>query len=472
MKRTVAVATALLLILTRGISVASAATALDTASIRSLETRIVNLLGELVAADTTNPPGNEARAVALIEKRWRAMGIDFKTQEFAPGRKNIVARLRGDGSKKPLLLIAHLDVVGVEGQDWTTDPHRLTIRDGYYYGRGVIDDLGAAAAFTELLGVIRDRKLPLARDLVVALTGDEESGGAGVKAIFAEHPEWIDAEIALNEGGYVVLNSVGKVTSIELQKGEKTYADFEILAKGTTGHSSIPRKDNAIYKLSAALDRLSKFRFPMRLTASLREYLAESARHQEPALARAMNDLAKAGEGRIPARALSTLEENPTLAATVRTTCVATLVHGGNRANSLPADARATVNCRILPDEDPAAVKVTLEKVLADASLTVTQTKDFGRGPVSPSEGVVPDAVKKVAAELWPQANVIPTIMRGATDSRFLRQRGILAYGLQPFPYTQEDARRPHGIDERLPVSSIPLGIDFLYRLITKLAER
>src|SRR5262245_38644364 len=425
-----------------------------------------SLLDALVAADTSNPPGNEARAAALGAKRLEAAGIRSERTTFAPGRENLVARLRGDGSKRPLLLLAHTDVVGAGGQAWSSDPHVVTERDGYLVGRGVADDLGDAALALEVLVLLQREKTPLARDVILAWTGDEESGGSGIRWLLEHDPDAVAAEIAINEGGEIRLGDDGtRPTRVELQTAEKTYQDYAIVAHGETGHSSVPLPDNAIYRLAAGLERLSRHTFPARLLPVTRAYLAARAPLAPPALGQAMRAVAGA-KGAPPARALAVLDADPVLAASLRTTCVATLLSGGTRVNALPAEARATVNCRILPDETPTAVEAALAKALADPTLEIVATEEFGFGTPSPLEGPGPAAIAEVAVAMWPGLPVVPFMSRGATDSRFLRAHGIPAYGLTPIPMREEDARRAHGIDERIPADGLRIGVEFLHRIV------
>jgi acetylornithine deacetylase/succinyl-diaminopimelate desuccinylase-like protein len=429
------------------------------------------LLDALVAADTTNPPGNEARAVALGAERLAAVGIPFERTEFAPGRENLVARLRGDGSERPLLLLAHTDVVGAEGQAWSSDPHVVTEREGYLVGRGVADDLGMAALALEVVLILHREKAPLARDVILAWTGDEESGGAGIRWLLEKRPQLLAAGLALNEGGMIRLDEKGKPTWIELQTAEKTYQDFVLVARGETGHSSVPLPDNAIYRLSKALARLADHRFPARLLPVTRAHFAARAPFEPPERSGAMRALADA-KGALPAAALAVLDADPVLAASLRTTCVATLLSAGTRVNALPAEARATVNCRILPDETAADVQATIARVLADPAIEITPTEEFGFGTPSPLEGPAPAAIAKVAGHMWPGLPVIPFMSRGATDSRFVRARRIPAYGVSPIPVSDADARRAHGVDERIPASGLRTGVEFLHRLVLELAAR
>jgi acetylornithine deacetylase/succinyl-diaminopimelate desuccinylase-like protein len=429
-----------------------------------------SLLARLVAADTTNPPGNEARAVKIIAARLDAEQIPYEITDFAPGRQNIVARLAaGAGSEKPLLLLAHLDVVGAEGQPWTSPPHEVTERDGFLVGRGVSDDLGMALLELETVVLLKRSATKLRRDVILALTGDEESGGAGVRWLLEHRPQSIAAEVAFNEGGGVRLGDDGHVSFVGLQAAEKTYQDFQLTAKGSTGHSSVPYPDNAIYRLARALDRVGRHRFPVRMLPVSRAYFAARAAVEPPALAAALRAAAAAKDA-VPQGALKTIEQNPVLGATLRTTCVATTLAGGTRVNALPAEAHAVVNCRILPDESIDDVRKVLVQVVADAGVAIDLLESFGRGPPSAVEGEAPEAVRNVAAKTWPKAPVIPILALGATDSRFLRAQGIPAYGLNPIALTESDGRRAHGVDERIPVASLRPAIEFMHGLVLELA--
>jgi acetylornithine deacetylase/succinyl-diaminopimelate desuccinylase-like protein len=429
-----------------------------------------DLLGELVAADTSNPPGNEARAARIGAARLQAAGIAYETVEFAPGRENLVARLAGDGSKRPVLVLAHSDVVGTDGQSWSTDPRRMVEVDGFLVGRGVLDDLGMAAVALEVMILLKETRVPLARDVILAWTGDEESGGDGIRWQLEHRPETVDAEIALNEGGAPLLDpATGRVKLVEMQTAEKLYQDFTVTARGPTGHSSVPMPGNAIYRLARAIDRLAGHEFPARLIPVTRAWLAARAPLEPPERAAAMRVLAES-EGPLPADALAVLEADPIASANLRTTCVATMIEGGTRVNALPAEAKANVNCRILPDETTEDVRRQLAAVFDDPELGIVAARDLGHAPASPLDGRVPDAIRKVAGEMWPGAPVVPFMSRGASDSRHTRRAGILSYGLGPIPVAEEEARRAHGVDERIPAASLRPAVELLYRLVVEIA--
>lgn len=425
------------------------------------------ILAELVAVDTTNPPGNEAQAVALLAHRLQKAGIAHEVTTFESGRDNLVARVRGDGTRKPLLLLAHLDVVGTQGQRWSVPAHALTEKGGYLYGRGVGDDLGMAAVDLALALELSRSQATLHRDLIVAFTGDEESGGAGMRWLLAHKPESIDAEVAFNEGGGPLLRDDGQIELIELQTAEKIYQDFSMTSVGTTGHSSVPLPDNAILALSRALLALASEPFPDRLIPVTRAYFAGRAPFEPGALGVAMAKIASA-DGPLPADALAAVRERPSLDVQLHTTCVATLVSGGTRVNALPASAEANVNCRILPDETIGSVQARLQR-LAGTQATLTAVRDFGGSAPAPLDGPGPAAVLAASRALYPGVTMVPIMSAGADDSRFLRQAGIRAYGFAPLALTEADSRRAHGIDERIAVSSLRSGVELFYDLVQAL---
>jgi acetylornithine deacetylase/succinyl-diaminopimelate desuccinylase-like protein len=433
----------------------------------------VAMVGRMIEADTTSPPGNEARVARLVAKRLEEAGIPYEITEFAPGRENIVARLKASGTPtgKPLLLLSHEDVVTAAGQNWSTDPHKLTPKDGALVGRGVSDDLGMGAVDLEVFLQLKKSGAALKRDVILALTGDEEYDALGIRYLLEHKKDSIDAGIALNEGGGILLDPSGKPEEIDLSAAEKTYQDFELTAAGATGHSSVPLKDNAIYRLARALGRLETNPEGPRLLPVTRAYFAARAAVEKPPLSDAMKELGRTRAGaRLPAKALKVIEADPSLAALLRTTCVATLIKGGTRVNALPADASANVNCRILPDESPRQILARLEKIVADPQVRVRLSRESGKGPASPVDGEAMRAIEKVTDAMWPGLPIVPSLMKGASDSRFLRQAGISAYGINPLPMSEADERRMHGIDERVPATSFRTGVEFMHRLVLELA--
>ncbi len=445
--------------------------ALAAPDFAAVEASYRNVLAALVAADTTNPPGNEARAVSIIAARLKKEGIAFEITDFGPNRKNLVARLAGSGSEKPVLLLAHTDVVGTEGQRWSTPPHTMTEVGGYLQGRGVRDDLSMVAANLETIVMLKRTGVKLRRDVIVAFTGDEESGGLGVRTLLEQKPELAQVGLVINEGAWPVLREVGAQPSfVAYEAAQKTYQDFKISTSGATGHASVPRDDNAIYKLARALARLQGAEPPARLIPATRAYFKARAALETPQIAAAMNAIADAGEN-LPRDAVKLIEKTPLFAALMRTTCVPTLLSAGSKVNSLAASAEASLNCRILPDETIAATEERLRAIIADPAVTVERIGDVQHGPPSDLEGELLTALTTVVGDLYPGVPVMPVFATGMTDSRFFRQKGVPAYGFTPFAVTDQDVVRAHGIDERVHVSSIRPGLELYWKLILELCQ-
>lgn len=428
------------------------------------------VLTDLVAQDTTNPPGNEIAAAQVAAQRFRSAGLSPQLLESSPGRGSVIVRLKGDGSKRPVLYLAHLDVVAAgPRQLWSTDPFKLTEKDGYLYGRGVMDDKGMGAIGVSLITDLKRRGLQLARDVIVALTADEEGGGdAGIVWLLKNHRELIDAEFAINEGAGARLDA-NQLQYVGLQSDEKSYHTFFLETEGPGGHSSVPLHDNAIYRLAAVLVRLGRFQFPPRLTETTRAYFSELAKHErreKPRLIRAILE----AKGRLPRREVDELSQSPNLNALLRTTCVATQIEGGHAENALPQTAKATVNCRVLPGE-PSVIE-TLSHVVGDPMVRIREDRPIGESSPSKLEGPVRDAARKIVATMSPGVPLLPVLSTGATDSRHLRLAGISSFGLRPFPANDDDARRQHGRDERVLATSFRYGCEFLYRTVEELAKQ
>jgi acetylornithine deacetylase/succinyl-diaminopimelate desuccinylase-like protein len=426
-------------------------------------------LAAMIAADTTNPPGAEAKIAELVEGWLKADHIECERTSFDKGRENVVARLKGSGHAPPVMLLGHIDVVGTGGQVWQSNPHQLTEKEGYLYGRGTSDMLGQAAVELETFLTLKRSKVKLRRDVILAFTGDEESSGKGIQFLLAHRPESIKAGFVLNEGGKPLLGADGKARLIALQVAEKSYQDYELKITGPTGHSSVPVPGNAIIRLSTALSRLGGFRFPARLLPATRAYFAARAKVESGSLAAAMQKLASA-QGPLPEDAVAVIDSNPLLAPNLRTTCVATTITGGSALNALPAEARATVNCRILPDETIQQVRDTISSALGDPGITVTPIGASDHAGASPLDSDDLNTTRQVLAEQFPATPVVPLMGLGASDSLYLRRIGIPAYGLSPLPISEEDSRRAHGIDERIPVASLRKGVEFYLQLVLALA--
>lgn len=426
---------------------------------------------ELVEINTSQSVGDTYRAAQAMAARLKSAGFtdaEVRTFETGPKRGNLVARLRGTGKRKPILLIAHTDVVEALPSDWTTDPYKLVERDGYYYGRGTSDDKYLAATFvTNFIRYKKEGYRP-DRDLILALTTDEEISDRhhyGIHDLLKNHRQLIDAEFAINEGGGVSLQE-GKPRWLGLLTSEKLYQNFWLEVTNKGGHSSLPSKDNAIYHLAAGLERLAAFQFPVRLNQTTRAYFQGLAAITSGQDAQDMKAIAA---DPADAAAASRLSSRASYNAQLRTTCVATRLEGGHADNALPQLARAMVNCRILPGEAVDSVREALVRAMADERISVKQEPvDTGSDP-SPLTQELQAAIRKVAPKFWPGVQLLPVMNSGGTDGRFLRNAGIPTYGHSGLAAESSDNRN-HGKDERVAVKSFRDGQEYLYQLVKELA--
>ena len=384
-----------------------------------------------------------------------------------PKKSNLVVRYHGSGKRKPLLLLAHIDVVEAKRDDWSMDPFQLIEKDGFFYGRGTGDDKAQAAIWISNLIQYKKEGFVPDRDLIVALTADEEGGGPfnGVDWLLKNHRDLIDAEFALNEGGWGEIVD-GKHVANYLQVSEKYVLNFRLEVHNKGGHSSLPVADNAIYHLAGALTRLAAFGFPLKtneVTAAYFRRMGELSGGPEK------QDLLKVAEGS-PEAMQKVAALAPAYNATLRTTCVATQLEGGHAMNALPQLAAATINCRVLPEDSPQYVESTLRTVLADDQVTIKEGGDFMQGPSSPLRPDVLDAATRITSKMWPGVPVIPNMVMGATDGRSLRIAGIPTYGIQGIFIDRNDVRF-HGRDERILVQSFYEGQAFLYGLVKTLSS-
>src|SRR5919201_1005559 len=427
---------------------------------------------ELIEINKTDSVGDNTKAAEAMARRLLAAGFpaaDVQVLAEVPRKGNLVARLRGTGARKPLLLLAHLDVVEANREDWSVDPFTLLERDGYFYGRGTTDDKAMAAAFVTNLIRFKQEGFVPDRDIIVALTADEEGGGHnGVVWLLANHRALIDAELAINEGGGGSIKN-GVYLANSIQASEKIPQNYRLEVKNPGGHSSLPVKDNAISHLAGGLARLGEFHFPVRLDDISRAYFERTAAIAGGTLGDDMR--AVAGGSKDPTVIARLAGAGPVFNSRLRTTWVATRLEGGHATNALPQTARAVVNCRVLPGESEEDVRRTLVGALANDKITVTPMNRFFPSPASPLTPEMIRAVESVTAVMWPGVPVIPTMSTGATDSRFLRTAGIAAYGTSGM-FGDIDDIRAHGRDERLLVRSLYEGQEYLYRLTKLLSSR
>ncbi|HEY0479236.1 MAG TPA: M20/M25/M40 family metallo-hydrolase [Kofleriaceae bacterium] len=431
------------------------------------------ILAELISFDTSH--GHETDALRPIAKRFEDAGLHAEIFEPAPGRGTLVVRFKGSGAKRPLLLMAHVDVVPVEGQPWTVPPFRATEQGGFLYGRGVSDDKGMASAIVTIVLELARGHATLSRDVIVALTAGEESDKIGVRWLVDHRAELIDAELALDEGGDIVAaDDQSHIDAVEVSAAEKIYQSYRLVVHGPGGHSSLPPTDSdPTATLARALERVAAQRFPPRVLPPAKDQLAFRATRAQPPVRGALERIVASAPKVSPGddKIVST---DRYLNALVHTTCVTTMLQASPQANVLPTTAEAVVNCRILPDETPAQVQATLERIIADRAVTVTLEPELGGGaPLTEIDASVMDAVRKAAAR-WPGAAVYPTMLVGASDSRFLRAAGIRSYGLYGSPTSFLEAtagRTAHGPDERVPTKWLDDGAQFLRDVVLNLAR-
>jgi len=432
-----------------------------------------DIFKELIEINTTDSPaGNVTTAAEAMAARFRAAGFpneDIHVAVPQPNKHNLVVRFRGHGGNaKPILLLGHLDVVQALKQDWSNnlDPFKFNEIDGFFYGRGTSDiKQGDTELIANLIRLKKEGWTP-SRDFILALTADEESGESnGVQWLLKEHRDWIDAEYSINTDAGDFEMQKGKRLLLGVETSEKNYVDFALEAKSSGGHSSRPVKDNAIYRLAAALQRLSQFDFPVQLNETTRSFFAQTARLQD---AKVAADFTAVAQPTPDPAAVARLSQSAYYNALLRTTCVATLLQGGHAPNALPQTARANVNCRMLPTDSIANVQATLKKVVADDQVSVVVANESGAAPPSAINPAIMRQLESLSSKLYGGIPVVPIMDTGASDGKFLRLAGIPTYGV-PGVFADIDDVRAHGRDERIGVKEFYDGVDFYYLFIKSL---
>jgi acetylornithine deacetylase/succinyl-diaminopimelate desuccinylase-like protein len=425
---------------------------------------------QLIEINTTDSSGDNTHAAEAMAARFRAAGwaeSDIHVLAPVPRKGNLVVRLHGTGAARPILFLGHLDVVEARRADWPFDPFVFLQQDGYFYGRGTSDMKGDDAVFVAAFLRMKREKFQPARDLILALTSDEEGGPAnGVDWLLKQHRDLIDAQFCVNAdgGGGHIKN--GKPIFMAMQAAEKVFLSFKLEVTNSGGHSSLPTKDNAIYHLADGLSRLAKFDFPVHLFDVTRAAFERGANLYGGQLG---EDLKGIVQNPDDAAAIARLSAIPLYNAQMRTTCVATMLSAGHAENALPQLATATVNCRLLPVDKPEDIKRTLEQVLADPKITVTEMNQPASTPYTPIDPKVMAAVTASTNKLWPGLPIVPAMETGATDGSRMIRAGIPTYGVSGI-FGDEDDVRAHGRSERILVKSFDDAVDFMYDLITRLA--
>ena len=439
-----------------------------------------DIFKQLIEINTTDSVGNVTTAAEAMARRLRDGGFaegDIKVAGPNERKRNLVARFRGTGKRKPILFIGHLDVVEALRSDWTTDPFEFIEKDGYFYGRGTEDmKEGDAILVTNFIRLKKEGFLP-DRDLILALTADEEGGSFnGVDWLLREHRDWVEAEYCINLDGGEFEKDKDKRLLAGIQASEKVYVDFQFESLNAGGHSSVPSSDNAIYHLAGALARLQSFSFPVKINEITRSYFGRTAAMESGQVAADMKSVAKQPPDSAAVQRLSSV---PYYNSLLHTTCVATMLSGGHAPNALPQTARANVNCRIFPGEDPEEVHKTLERVANDPKVKVSIVPHFAPDgkvvpvvpvPPSPLLPEVTQAMEKVLSIVWPGVPLVATMSTGATDGKYARIAGIPTYGISCMFFDKND-NREHGKDERVGVQDFYDGVDFNYKLMKELSS-
>lgn len=456
------------------VAAAPAAVAQPTSSLTPEHQIAHDIFKELIEINTTDTPaGNVTTAAEAMATRFRAGGFpaeDIHVLGPLPNKKNLVVRLHGRGTAKPILFIAHLDVVEALRSDWSLDPFKLNEVDGFFYGRGTSDiKQGDTELVANFLRLKKEGWVP-ARDLILALTADEEGGQSnGVQWLIKNHRELIDAEYCINTDAGDFETKRGKRLLLGMQTSEKNYVDFRLEVKSNGGHSSRPVKDNAIYHLSQGLARLGAFDFPVSLNETTRGYFQHTAALESPATGADF----RAVTGSDPAQAEAAahrLSESPYFNALLRTTCVATRLEGGHANNALPQTAAANVNCRMLPQDSLENVQNTLQRVLADDRITVSVAGVAVPAPASVINPAIVSKLQALSGKLYGGLPIVPVMDTGASDGKYLRIGGIPTYGV-PGVFEDVDDTRAHGKDERIGVKDFYDGVDFYYEFIKSLGS-
>lgn len=446
---------------------ASSALAQSQPDWKAMHDEMLKFTQDLVRIDTSNPPGNETKAAQYIKSVLDREGIPSQIYESAPGRGNLVARLKGSGKKKPILIMGHLDVVGVERDKWTTEPFTPTVKDGFLYGRGAADDKDIVAAVLETFVTLKRRNVPLDRDVIlVCEAGEEGTTQYGIDFLVQRHWDEIAAEFAYSEGPNATIEG-GRLRWVGVGASEKIPRGIELTAKGTSGHASIPKLDDPVTHLSAAIARIGNWRTPMRLNDTTRAFFAGLAKISTPEWSQVYTHLEDAkSQERL-------LAEQPLYYAMIHSTTVPTIFRGGFRENVIPGDAEAIVDIRALPDENIDEFYAEMRKLVNDPLVTLAPTSSQLRpaNPPSPIDSEFYRAIEKAAGEAYGSVPVLPVQAPYATDLAQLRQKGVQAYGFGPAADV-EGGTRMHGNDERISVAEMGRYLRWLYTAVEQTAKR
>jgi acetylornithine deacetylase/succinyl-diaminopimelate desuccinylase-like protein len=448
-----------------------------------------DILQQLIEIDTSHAGGSTTPAAEAMRQRFLDAGFpasDIAVVGPKDDRMNIVVRYRGvqsedattDVSKKPVLFMGHLDVVNAPRAEWTVDPFKLAETDGYFYGRGTQDMKNSDAAWVTSFLLLKQAGFTPKRDLILALTADEEAGGDnGVEWLVKNHRDLVDAAFAINPDAGGLLMDDGRPIELDLEATEKVYADYVLTATSPGGHSSRPMPGNALYLVADALGRIERSPFPIELNPTTRAYLEAEARRESNEKRKLISQILKP---KMDADSADKLALDPGYNAILRTTCVGTMMQAGEAENALPGFARANINCRILPGHSPEEVRKRLSQIVSDVRIKVQYRSEGGElmdiAPDRPSiqpPTLAPDVMqplRSVAAAMWPNIRIVPEMEPGSTDSVYTATAGIPTYGFSGMGIDLNDDRA-HGRDERLRTSSFYTGVQFMREIIRQIGS-
>ncbi|MCU0226554.1 MAG: M20/M25/M40 family metallo-hydrolase [Bryobacterales bacterium] len=444
------------------------------------------LLREVIAVDTSNPPGREAALAEMLAAKLRPLGFHI---DIVPtpeeGKAHLIARLKGNGTKRPVLLAAHADVVGVEREKWTIDPFAGAVKDGYLYGRGAIDFKGGVAVFTRAVMMLAENQVPLDRDVILLVEADEEGGKYNTTWLAQDHWDKIDCEFSLNEGGWILKNDEGNVDYVSISTADKSSVSLLITARGTSTHSSMPLEDNAIFRLSKAMAKLADYQTKPFLIPSTRKFFATLAKVSPAPMSEHYQNIASSNDPvKITAADEAIGKHSPLFHALIRNTIAPVFLNAGFRGNVIPGSATATVNFRLIPGTDPEELRMEIAKVVAGEGIEVGYAGFVNLSPqemeqrrqrtmsMRPSgeDTTLYQSLVKRAKETYPEAEVTPYLFNAGTDSIAWRVRDVPVYGIYPYPITDTDLMRMHGNDERVPVESLESGTRMIYNVLMDVA--
>jgi acetylornithine deacetylase/succinyl-diaminopimelate desuccinylase-like protein len=450
---------------------AEAAGETSATSLETIEQEAVSLLNEYLRVDTTNPPGNEIKAAQFFKDIFDREGIEAQIIEAAPGRGNIYARLKGDGSKKAIVLMNHMDVVPADRRYWSVDPFGGVVKDGYVWGRGALDMKGMGIVELMAMLALKRQGIPLKSDIIFLGVADEEAGGAmGAGFMVKEHFDLLkNAGIVLNEFNFIAVGDDGKVRYYGVEAAQKTPLWLKLTATGTPGHGSVPRSDSAVNKLIAALHRIANYQTPLKVEPVVQTFYVDTA------------DLEPSGERRQRLKDLKASLQDPAFAAEftknlranaeVRNTISITVLEGSNKVNVIPPQASAQLDVRLLPSENPQQFINELRNVIGDESINIEPILSFAPS-ASPTDSEFFKALQEVANNHDPGARVTTPLVVGFTDCHYFREKGIPCYGFMPFKLTEKEAALLHGNDERLSVDNVKFGTRVMYEIVQELAAQ